>query len=135
MKIPVQSSAKLSKSSTVGEHVIQVLNELPDHRWVKVATVLSECVLNSNMISPVFEDIIENLFDKIRWVFLSTRKLKIINIRTEPFGFRFCSLIENSELGIDDFNDFFSTFISLPDRIGNITQTAFPKFLRFLLKC
>ena len=57
------------------------------------------------------------------------------NIHSKPFGLRFCSLIENSELGIDQFNDFFSTFISLPDRIGNITQTAFPKFLRFLLKC
>ena len=64
-----QSSAKLSKSTTVGEHVIQILNELPDHRWIKVATALSEFVINSNIISPVLEDLIQQLFDKLRWVF------------------------------------------------------------------
>ena len=64
-----QSSAKLSKSTTVGEHVIQVLNELPDHRWIKVATALSEFVFNSHLISPVLEDLIQELFDNLRWVF------------------------------------------------------------------
>ena len=64
-----QSSAKLSKSTTVGEHVIQVLNELPDHRWIKVATALSEFVINSHLISPVLEDLIQELFDNLRWVF------------------------------------------------------------------
>ena len=104
------------------------MNELPDYRWTKVVTALSEYVINSNMISPVLEDIIKELFVKLRLVF------EIINLRADTLGFRFCSLLENSEVNIDEFNDFFSIFISLPDRVGNIAQIAFPKFLRFLLK-
>lgn len=54
--------------------------------------------------------------------------------KCNPLGLRFCSLIKNNDIHIDEFNDFFSIFISLPDRVGNIAETAFPKFLRFLLK-
>ena len=106
----IQSSPKLSKSQNVGDHITNVLNSLSDHDWLKVATILSESILNSSVISPVVEDMIEQLHNERM----------------------FASLLDNDNVDIDEFNHFFSKFVSIPDRAGNILQTTFPKFLRLL---